>query len=429
MTSPSQRARTVFAEWLAKTGDVRIAAERAGVSERTGRRWKNEGPNISSDPSSPRMPAPVQNAEPTKFVGRKAALIRASPKCFPGGCTPVVDALGHRRAGKTRLSLRYADLNASTYPGGVLFCDVSGAKSVEEVCAAVARALGVTLPSRASDTERAEQLGHALDNRGTMLLVLDNFEQAVTAAPATVGTWTTLARRAHVIVTSRVQLRVLGEACFWLEALELPSEGASAAGSEAVQLFVDPRAARASGFRARLERLCGRGDRSRAQARRERARHRARRGARVDLVARAAPRRVLRNDSTCSRAVRAMQRPDKHRCASRSINLGSFSTTRAGACSRRHRFFAEGSRLTPLEEVIKTKSESEVVLDALEALRQNSLSLHVRHAEAARCASKCTRAFATTRPSIFATWITPTRPRGASQNISSTKQMRPTPTI
>jgi predicted ATPase len=212
----------VFAEWLAKTGDVRIAAERAGVSERTGRRWKNE-PGAADD-----APTQIISPESTKFIGRKAALL-ALRKMLTEGAR-LVTVLGPAGIGKTRLSMRYADLHAAAYPGGVFFCDVSAAKTAEAVCAVVAQTLHVTLPSRANDAERADQLGHALDARGTMLLVLDNFEQAVPAAPATVGVWTTLARRAHVLVTSRVQLRVLGEACFWLESLDE---------ADGVQLFVD----------------------------------------------------------------------------------------------------------------------------------------------------------------------------------------------
>jgi predicted ATPase/Tfp pilus assembly protein PilF len=215
-------ARAVFAEWLAKTGDVRIAAERAGVSERTGRRWKAGAP--SAEGIAPQQPY----AEPTKFVGRKAALLSLRKLLSEGA--RIVTVLGPAGIGKTRIVLRYADLNASAYPGGVLFCDVSGARTVEGVCAAVAGVLGVTPSSRASDGERAEQLGHALESRGAVLLVLDNFEQAVGAAPGTIGVWTAIARRAHVLVTSRMQLRVLGEACFWLDALDE---------ADAVQLFVD----------------------------------------------------------------------------------------------------------------------------------------------------------------------------------------------
>ncbi len=374
MATPSQRARAVFAEWLAKTGDVRIAAERAGVSERTGRRWKNEGPN-AADASSPRMPAPIQNAEPTKFVGRKAALI-ALRKMLSEGAR-LVTVLGPAGIGKTRLSLRYADLNASAYPGGVLFCDVSGAKTVEAVCAAVARALGVTLPSRASDAERAEQLGHALDNRGTMLLVLDNFEQAVAAAPATVGTWTTIARRAHVIVTSRVQLRVLGEACFWLESLELPPENptsTTAAESEAVQLFVDrAQLARpgfelgAADFQAVID-LVKKLDGNALAI--ELAAARASMLSPAQLLARLAKRfDVLAGGARDAAARQASMRV----ALDQSWELLDDASRRVLAQAS---LFRGGFSLDAAEEVIKTKADAEKqdsVLDALEALRQSSL--------------------------------------------------------
>ena len=364
---PSQRARAVFTEWLAKTGDVRIAAERAGVSERTGRRWKNEGPN-ASDASSPRMPAPIQSAEPTKFVGRKAALLTLRKMLSEGA--RLVTVLGPAGIGKTRLSLRYADLNASAYAGGVLFCDASGAKSVEEVCAAVARALGVTLPSRASDGERVEQLGHALDNRGTMLFVLDNFEQAVAAAPATVGAWTSIARRAHVIVTSRVQLRVLGEACFWLDALELPKEGVVASESEAVQLFVD---------RAQLARPGFVLGASESQAVVDLVKRLDGNALAIELAAARAsmlsPSQLLarlakRFDVLAGGARDAVARQASMRVAlDQSWELLDDASRRVLAQAS---LFRGGFTLDAAEEVIKTKA-GESVLDALEALRQSSL--------------------------------------------------------
>src|SRR5207237_4763832 len=88
------KPRAVFAEWLAKTGDVRIAAERAGVSERTGRRWKNEPLSVNGESA----PAQIISPEATKFIGRKAALL-ALRKMLTEGAR-LVTVLGPAGIGK-----------------------------------------------------------------------------------------------------------------------------------------------------------------------------------------------------------------------------------------------------------------------------------------------------------------------------------------
>ncbi len=353
MKPPTERARAVFAEWMAKTGDVRIAAERAGVSERTGRRWKNE-PSESSLPTA-------QVAEPTKFVGRKAALL-ALRKMLSEGAR-LVTVLGPAGIGKTRLSLRYADLHGNAYPGGVIFSDVSGATTAEAVCAALAQTLNVTLGSRATDAERAEQLGHAIDGRGSVLLVLDNFEQAVDAAPATIGAWTSVARRAHVLVTSRVQLRVLGEACFWLEALEEP---------EAVQLFADRAVLARPGFELNetelpavtdlVKRLDGNALAIELAA------------ARVGMLSpdQLLARLVKRFDLLSGGARDATKRQSSMRVAlDQSWDLLDDASRRVLAQAS---LFRGGFSLDAAEDVIQTKEEDEEsVLESLDALRQSSL--------------------------------------------------------
>ncbi len=353
---PSQRARAVFAEWMAKTGDVGIAAERAGISERTGRRWKNE----SGGRDLPGAAAPPMNTEPTKFVGRKAALI-ALRKMLSEGAR-LVTVLGPAGIGKTRLTLRYADLHTSAY-SGVVFCDVSVAKTVEAVCAVVATSLGITLPSRATDAERAEQIGHALANRGAVLLVLDNFEQAVAAAPATVGVWASIARRAHMLVTSRVQLRVLGEACFWLDALEIESE--------AVQLFVDRAVLSRPGYvlneaeRPAVVELVKRLDGNALAIELAAAR------ASILSPAQLLARLVRRFDLLAGGARDAVTRQASMRVAlDQSWELLDDPSRRVLAQAS---LFRGGFTLDTAEDVIKTRGDDESILDALEALRQSSL--------------------------------------------------------
>lgn len=231
----------MFAEWYERTGDHKIAAERAGVSERTGRRWKSRVHPRAAEPLVVRG-APAALATPvTRFIGRQSAL-QALKKLFADGAR-LVSVLGPAGIGKTRLAARFAEGAVAAYAGGVAFVDLSTARTLEEVCAHVLGALGVEPSPRATDEEHAAQAGHALAGLGDALLVLDNFEQATPHAAASIGRWLALAPRARLLVTSRERLRVQGELSWYLDPLEAPAEvlvdRKTALASEAVQLFVD----------------------------------------------------------------------------------------------------------------------------------------------------------------------------------------------
>ena len=87
--------------------------------------------------------------------------------------------------GKTRLALRYGWTNLKEWPGGVWFCDLTEARSVNGTVSVVAGVLGVPL----GKGDPVAQLGHAIAGRGRCLLVLDNFEQVVSHAQSTIGRW------------------------------------------------------------------------------------------------------------------------------------------------------------------------------------------------------------------------------------------------
>jgi predicted ATPase len=239
------RAQTIFAEWFERTGDHRVAADRAGVSERTGRRWRLRlaSPERPAKPS--REAKTNMTFEPTRFVGRQPALAELKSLFARGG--RLVTVLGPGGIGKTRLVGRYADLHLYDYSregrGGVWFCDLTEARNAQDIAGAVAHVLGVPLTvGGASSVDAVEQLGRSIDSRGLSLLILDNFEQAAQDAQATVGRWLTLAPKAHFLVTSRVALGLPGEVSWHVESLALPSpedDPKTVAASEAVELFVD----------------------------------------------------------------------------------------------------------------------------------------------------------------------------------------------
>ena len=149
----------------------------------------------------------------------------------------LLTVLGPGGTGKTRFVVRYGWTWLGDRSGGIHFCDLSEATSLDGVFNAVAVALGVPL----GGGDPAAQLGHAIAGRGRCLVVLDNFEQVVEQAPLTVGRWLDRAADATFIVTSRERLHLSGEEIFPTEPLPL--------GKEAIELF----AARAKAQRPEFE--------------------------------------------------------------------------------------------------------------------------------------------------------------------------------
>jgi len=173
-------------------------------------------------------------AERDAFVGR-ACELRALAQRLDAGAR-LLTVVGPGGTGKTRLVTRYARGWLGDWPGGVVFCDLSDARTADGIHHAVALALGV--PLLAGDA--AAQLGHAIAARGRCLVVLDNFEQVVAHAPATLGRWLDRAAQAAFVVTSRERLQLAGEEVFGVEPLALAGD--------AIELFVVRARAQRPGF-------------------------------------------------------------------------------------------------------------------------------------------------------------------------------------
>jgi predicted ATPase/class 3 adenylate cyclase/Tfp pilus assembly protein PilF len=174
-------------------------------------------------------------AERDAFVGR-ADDLRAIARSFDGG-SRLVTLLGPGGTGKTRLVLRYARARLGDWSGGVWFCDLSDARSLDGVFFAVARALDVRLGA----DDPALQLGRAIAGRGHCLVVLDNFEQVAEHAAATLGRWLDMAAEAVFAVTSRERLHLAGEEVHQVEPLPLEND--------AIELFALRARARRPDFR------------------------------------------------------------------------------------------------------------------------------------------------------------------------------------
>lgn len=140
--------------------------------------------------------------------------------------------------GKTALALDLAAGASREFAAGVRFVPLAAVSGHAIVAPAVARVVGL---AETGDAPALETLIAALQDAET-LLVLDNFEHVVAAAPQ-VRALLTRCLRLKILVTSRVLLRVAGAFALPVPPLPLPGGGDTGAGaavmcSPAVQLFV-----------------------------------------------------------------------------------------------------------------------------------------------------------------------------------------------
>lgn len=145
-------------------------------------------------------------AERDAFVGRRDTLAELAQRLDAGA--RLVSVLGIGGSGKTRLVTRFAWSWLGDFPGGVWFCDLSQARSLDGIVHAVAQGLDVPL----GKDDPVTQLGHAIAGRGQCLVILDNFEQVARYAEETLGRWLNRARNAQFLVTTREFLGLKGEA-------------------------------------------------------------------------------------------------------------------------------------------------------------------------------------------------------------------------
>jgi len=179
-----------------------------------GYRWVRAHAQPSRQPSTV---AHTLEVEPDSFFGREADLRRLGD-CLADGAR-IVSVVGPPGTGKTRLVRRYGATQLSRLSGQVWCCDLSGARSAQDVGAAVACALGAPL----SGVETEERVAELLAERGSLLLILDNFEGVVADAHKTVGRWHIKAPRARFLVTTRERLREPGEFVVEIGPLDRPA--------------------------------------------------------------------------------------------------------------------------------------------------------------------------------------------------------------
>ena len=197
---PSQPLAAALAVLLA----VPEPARPAFVAWARGRATGSAGPPPPLPEATPGGPSNLP-AVLTEFVGREPE--RADLVALLNRRTVrLVTLTGVGGIGKTRLAQAVATAVRRNFRDGVWWVDLTAVRDAALVPAAVAEALAI---KESAGQSGAAALKSYLRSR-QLLLLLDNFEQVVAAAPL-VSDWLTAAPDVKVLVTSRRPLRLVGE--------------------------------------------------------------------------------------------------------------------------------------------------------------------------------------------------------------------------
>jgi predicted ATPase/transcriptional regulator with XRE-family HTH domain len=248
--SPRRDTLDLLADALGLAGDERRVWERIrrqyAVAAGTARSGASTTGLQSPTPRLTNLPR-----QTTRFVGRQDEIadIRARLR---DPVTRLLTLTGPGGTGKTRLALEAASTMVADYADGVWFVDLSPISDAGLVPAAIAAALGLRPPG---EQPLLTALATWLTSK-LLLLVLDNLEQILDAAPL-IGELLSSGERVQVLTTSRAPLRIRAEYEYPVAPLPLPPldegwttcTGLSVAGrADAVQLFTDRARAVRPGF-------------------------------------------------------------------------------------------------------------------------------------------------------------------------------------
>jgi predicted ATPase/class 3 adenylate cyclase len=151
----------------------------------------------------------------TSFVGREKEIKEIKQLLSE---QRLVTLTGPGGSGKTRLSVQVATEMLEYFRDGVFFVALAPITDPGLVPSTIAQSLGIT---ETAGKSILESLKDYLLNKA-LLLVLDNFEQVISAAPL-IAELLTASKELKILATSREGLRVSGEHEYAVPPLELPN--------------------------------------------------------------------------------------------------------------------------------------------------------------------------------------------------------------
>lgn len=156
----------------------------------------------------------------TDLIGRDDLVARTG-QILTSSSVRLLTLIGPGGVGKTRLSQAVSHQIATSFADGVAFIDLSPLQSPYLVPGTIASGLGLSVDP---DVPPLDSLRNVLRTR-TLLLILDNFEHLLDAAPA-VSTLLAACPGLKVLATSRARLQLRGEHLVHVHPLEVPERRA-----------------------------------------------------------------------------------------------------------------------------------------------------------------------------------------------------------
>jgi predicted ATPase/DNA-binding XRE family transcriptional regulator len=152
----------------------------------------------------------------------------------------LISLVGPGGVGKTRLALEIGRRIAEDGPARAVFVELAGIRDPAFVAAAIAEALGL---SDVTAPDLARRVRGAFTDENPILLLLDNCEQVLDAAPLVVELLTAAASL-RILATSRAPFRIRGERLYAVRPLRCETGGRGTAPADlarvpAVRLFLE----------------------------------------------------------------------------------------------------------------------------------------------------------------------------------------------